>query len=83
TDGEAGMIFVDIDRASSQLEALIERVLAGEEVVIARDSQPVAKLVAVTSVEPQRRFGALKGELKVPDAVFEPLPRDELALWKQ
>jgi len=31
---------------------------------------------------PQRKFGALKGAVVVPDSFFEPLPKRELAGWK-
>ncbi|HEX9940060.1 MAG TPA: type II toxin-antitoxin system prevent-host-death family antitoxin [Longimicrobium sp.] len=76
-------MIVNVHAAKTQLSKLIERAIAGEEIVIARDSEPVVKLVAVDKVEPQRRFGALKGELVVPDEFFDPLPADELAVWEQ
>jgi prevent-host-death family protein len=76
-------MIVNVHAAKTQLSKLIERAIAGEEIVIARDSEPVVKLVAVDKVEPQRRFGALKGELVVPDEFFDPLPADELAAWEQ
>jgi hypothetical protein len=31
---------------------------------------------------PKRKFGAYKGQAKVTDAFFDPLPEDELALWE-
>jgi prevent-host-death family protein len=76
-------MIVNVHAAKTQLSKLIERAIAGEEIVIARDSQPVVKLVVVEKLEPQRRFGALKGELVVPDEFFDPLPADELAAWEQ
>jgi hypothetical protein len=30
---------------------------------------------------PQRIFGALRGQARVTDAFFEPLPEPELAAW--
>ena len=77
------MMIVNVHAAETQLSKLIERALAGEEIVIARDSQPVVKLVALENAEPTRQFGALKGELVVLDEFFEPLPDDELAAWGQ
>jgi len=76
-------MIVNVHAAKTQLSKLIERAIAGEEIVIARDSEPAVKLVAVDKVEPRRRFGALKGELIVPDEFFDPLPADELAAWEQ
>jgi prevent-host-death family protein len=77
------MMIVNVHAAKTQLSKLIEAALAGEEVVIARGSEPVVKLVPIETVEPERRFGALKGELVVPDEFFDPLPEDELAAWGQ
>ena len=76
-------MIVNVHAAKTQLSKLIERALAGEEIVIARDSEPVVKLVALEKAEPRRQFGALKGELQVTDAFFAPLPADELAAWEQ
>ncbi|HET7464373.1 MAG TPA: type II toxin-antitoxin system prevent-host-death family antitoxin [Longimicrobium sp.] len=76
-------MIVNVHAAKTQLSKLIERAIAGEEIVIARGSEPVVKLVALEKTEPRRQFGALKGELVVPDEFFEPLPDDELAAWEQ
>jgi prevent-host-death family protein len=76
-------MIVNVHAAKTQLSKLIERAIAGEEIVIARDSEPVARLVALEKAEPRRQFGAMKGELVVPDEFFEPLPHDELAAWEQ
>ncbi len=73
---------VTIHVAKTTLSKLIERVRTGEEVIIARGSVPVAKLVRVDTVSPQRQFGALRGALVVPASFFEPLPPDELAEWE-
>lgn len=77
------MSTVPIHKAKTELSRLIERVLAGEEIVIARGSVPVVRLVPVDYVAPARRFGALKDEVVVDDSFFEPLPEDELAAWER
>jgi prevent-host-death family protein len=71
---------VSIHAAKTHLSRLIERAEAGEDVVIARGTVPVVRLVPVT--RPERRFGAMKGKAKVTKAFFEPLPDDELAAWE-
>lgn len=66
--------------AKTNLSRLIADALAGSDVVIARGSVPVVRLVPV---EPQGRrvFGALKGRI-TPDKTFnETLPDDELDGW--
>ena len=71
---------VNIYDAKTQLSRLVERAAAGEEILIARAGKPMARLVPVDPHEP-RRPGLLKG-LTVPDALFEPLPDEELAWWE-
>lgn len=75
------MSIVNVHQAKTQLSRLLAQVEAGEEVVIARRGQPVARLV---SCKPRgkRQFGALKGKIALTDAFFEPLPEDELKLWE-
>lgn len=76
------MINVTIHVAKTTLSKLIERACAGEEVIISRGEHPVVRLVSVASSAPRRKFGALKGMVKVPDSFFEPLPASELNHWK-
>lgn len=47
----------------------------------ARRRNPAARLVGI-AVTPTRAFGALKGEVAVTEAFFEPLPADELDAWE-
>ena len=56
---------------------------AGEEIIVARGKQPIAKLVPCQKPSPKRRFGALKGQVTVDPSFFEPLPPEELAAWDQ
>ena len=70
-----------IHAAKTQLSRLVARAARGEEVVIARGKQPVAKLVAVDAVAPKRRFGAMRGRARVTRAFFDRLPDEELAAW--
>ncbi len=76
------MTRVTIHDAKTQLSKLILRAQAGEEIVIARGSEPVARLVPVAGTGRRRVFGAMRGRARVGDAFFEPLPPDELAGWE-
>jgi prevent-host-death family protein len=74
---------VTVHQAKTHLSRLLERVEAGEEVVIARGRTPVARLVPVRrSARRGRRFGALRGQVRVGEEFFEPLPKKELERWK-
>ena len=75
-------MIVTVHAAKTNLSRLIEQACAGEEVIIARGSKPVVKLVPITQAVPQRVFGALKGKLQVPDTFFDPLPPDEIGRWE-
>ena len=73
---------VNVYDAKTHLSRLLDRVAAGEEVVIARAGKPVAKLVPMPQ-EPKRRVpGRLRYLACPPDSFFfDPLPEDELHLW--
>jgi prevent-host-death family protein len=66
--------------AKAQLSRLIDRATAGEDILIARAGKPLVRLVPVEEMRP-REPGLLKG-IVVPDALFDPLPEDEQALWE-
>jgi prevent-host-death family protein len=76
------MSIVTIHEAKTNLSKLIKKASNGEEIIIARGSQPVAKLVAIGVVKGKRQPGALKGQLHVGPEFFEPLPADEIAGWE-
>ena len=76
------MATVTIHKAKSQLSKLIEQALRGEEVVIARGKEPVARLVPYARQEPKRGFGSLKGKVWLDESFWEPLPGEELKLWE-
>ncbi|MBC8072906.1 MAG: type II toxin-antitoxin system Phd/YefM family antitoxin [Deltaproteobacteria bacterium] len=74
---------IPIHKAKTELSRLIERACAGEEVIIARGSRPVVRLVPVDHAMPERKFGALRGKLTFDDSFFDPLGDDELAAWER
>ena len=75
------MVTVNIHEAKTHLSRLLAQMERGEDVVIARNGKPVAKLVPC---EPKgkRQFGALKGKISIDERFFEPLPKEELRLWE-
>ena len=76
------MLTVNVHEAKTQLSRLLQAVEAGEEVVIARAGQPVARLVGLEPVVPRRRFGMLAGQYTVPPDFDAPLPDDLQALFE-
>lgn len=72
---------VTIHAAKTQLSRLIEAALAGEEVIIARGSRPVVRIVPVA--QNHFRFGLLKDRLTEPmPDLLEPMGEDDLASWE-
>jgi prevent-host-death family protein len=72
-----------VHAAKTQFSKLIAWAQAGEEIVIAKGSTPVVKLVALDGGKaPARMFGAMKGKSAVTAAFFEPLPAGELDGWE-
>ena len=69
------MLLTNISEAKAQLSALIEKVMAGQEVIIGKAGKPVAKLVRYERSEEPRRPGALRGKIKIADD-FDALPED-------
>jgi prevent-host-death family protein len=54
---------VNMHQAKSSLSRLVERALAGEEVVIARNGEPLVKLVPVPKERKPRVPGRGKGKI--------------------
>ena len=75
------MTTVSVHEAKTHLSRLIEKVLAGEEVVIARNKEPVVRLVREAPPNRKPLLGALKGQVAFDDSFFDPLPEEELARW--
>jgi prevent-host-death family protein len=69
------MHITNISDAKTHLSALIEKVVAGEEVIIGKAGKPVAKLVRYERSTEPRRPGALKGKVRIAKD-FDELPDD-------
>jgi prevent-host-death family protein len=77
------MSTVSVHEAKTHLSRLIEKVLAGEEVVIARNKEPVVRMVpAQPKARKTLRIGALKGKVSLDERFFEPLPDEEISAWE-
>jgi prevent-host-death family protein len=62
---------VNMHQAKSSLSRLVERALAGEDVVIARNGEPLVRLVPVPKERKPRVPGRLKGKVWIsPDFEF-------------
>lgn len=70
------MVITNISEAKATLSKLIERVRQGEEVIIGRAGEPVARLVPYRQDQSPRALGgSWKGRVVVADD-FDELPED-------
>ena len=78
---------VNMHDAKSNLSKLVEAVLDGEDVVIARAGTPVARLVPYEEDVDDRPikhpFGLYKGQIWMADDIWDPDPELEAALDKK
>ena len=69
---------VNIYEAKSNFSKLINQVIAGEEVIVAKSGKPVAKIVPFENPTQNRKPGSAKGKLIISDDFDAPLPDDIL-----
>ncbi len=69
------MPITNISEAKAQLSALIERVLAGEEIIIGKAGKPVARLVKFERPQGPRVPGALRDRIRIAGD-FDEMPED-------
>jgi prevent-host-death family protein len=74
---------VNMHQAKSSLSRLVERALAGEEVVIARNGQPLVQLVPIGKKREPRVPGRYKDKIWIAPDCFEPISEAELDLWEK
>lgn len=69
---------INLAYAEANFEDLVERVAAGEEIVLAVDGVPRARLVPIAEERPLRQPGGWKGQIWVADDFDDPLPPEIL-----
>jgi prevent-host-death family protein len=76
-------MLVNIHDAKTNFSKLINQVLKGDDIIIARDGKPLVRLVAYSEVINERHGGQLRGLIKISDDFDAPLPDDLLKLFHQ
>jgi prevent-host-death family protein len=70
-----------VHQAKTNLSKLLRKVQNGEEVIIARGKEPVAKIIPFPARKKKRVPGSLKGKIWYAPDAFDPLTKEELAEW--
>lgn len=76
------MNIINIYQAKTKLSQLIDRVAEGEEIIIARNGRPVARLVSYKREQEPRKLGILAGRIHMADDFDAPLPEEILAAFE-
>ena len=68
---------INIHEFEPRLSQLVERVIAGEEIILDKEGKPVAKLIPYEEprTKKPRRGGQWKGRVKIADD-FDELPKE-------
>jgi len=76
------MKITNIHEAKTHLSRLIESVMAGEEVVIAKAGKPLVKLIPYQEDKQPRIPGGWQGKVTISDDFDEELPQNILASFR-
>jgi prevent-host-death family protein len=71
---------VNIHEAKTHLSRLLELVVAGEEIIIAKAGHPMARLAPLQTLKKPRR--ALAGRLKIAEDFDAPLPESMASAFR-
>jgi prevent-host-death family protein len=77
------MIEITVQQAAAQMDELLDRATAGEEVVLTRSGRPVARLVPYSAPTTPRIPGRCAGKIVVVGDFNAPLPADQLDAFER
>ena len=80
-DGSVVVMTLNLYDAKTQLSSLVEMAAAGEEIIIAKNGKPMAKLVAFKGAI-KRKPGRLKGKIWMSPDFDAALTKEELAAFE-
>ena len=74
------MDMLNVHEAKTHFSKVLDRVEAGETVLLSRRNKVIAEIRPVPGERPKgkRPLGLMKGRVHVPDSFFDPLPDDLL-----
>lgn len=77
------MTAVTLEEIQRDLKGYLDRVHAGETLIVLQADQPLAEIKPVTSETLRPRpFGLCAGEFTVPDGFNDPLPEDVVSSFE-
>jgi prevent-host-death family protein len=79
---EAAVRTVDLNAAKVHLSRLLDQIAAGEEIMIATDGKPVARLLPYETRREASRPGLMKGRIWISEHFDGPLPEEIMAVFR-
>jgi prevent-host-death family protein len=76
------MEMINVDDAQIQLSRLVDQAIAGEDVIVGRNGEPLARITALKVAKRPIIFGRLAGKFEVPDDFDAPLPDEVIAAFE-
>lgn len=73
------MEIVNIYEAKTRLSQLVDKAVAGEDVVVSRNGKPLVRITRLDSSKRPIRFGVLKGKIRIGKDFDAPLPAEVMA----
>ncbi len=73
---------VNVHAAKTHLSSLLDAVLRGEEVIIAKAGKPVARIVPIKPAKQRRKPGLLRGKAWAAPDAWEPDPELERLFYE-
>ncbi len=73
-------VIVNFHEAKTRFSQLLELAHAGQEIIIAKDGEPYARMLPLQAVTPKRQAGRLK--LAIGTELFDSLTEAELGTWE-
>jgi antitoxin (DNA-binding transcriptional repressor) of toxin-antitoxin stability system len=64
---------VELEQVETELAALLEQALQGEDVIITQSDQPVLRLARISARPPRRKRGSAKGQIQIAPDFDAPL----------
>jgi len=80
-DGSVVVMTLNLYEAKTQLSSLVDQAAAGEEIIIAKNGKPMAKLVPFKE-KVKRKPGRLKGKIWMSKDFDAPMTNEELAAFE-
>lgn len=73
---------INIHEAKTNFSRLVDAASGGEEIIIAKAGRPAARLVPLERHKVVRRFGSMKGKIRIADDFDAPLQEEVIAAFE-